>query len=144
MITNYIDFSKDPKVAAYFATNSNVNTRGQDSCIICLNSTHFEKVIEFIKPLLAKYLKRNDARPQIVDIHVKNLWRLQAQKGAFLYSPFPNLETLYSFNKILFLFDQPYTGKIEEQIYPTKKSRLELDLDRFFETDRKRKSTRNY
>lgn len=91
LVTNYIDFTKEPEIAGYFATNSKSNKIGEYACIICLNSSRFAEIIEFVEPLMCKILDRKDARSQIVDIHVKNLWRLQAQEGVFLYSPFPTI-----------------------------------------------------
>lgn len=135
--TNYIDFTTDPEIAAYFATNSNDNIEGEYACIICVNHDHFHKVMTLIAPILDKYLKKGDLRPCFLKYEVKNLWRLQAQKGLFLYTPLAGMENLYCFNRILFPFKQPFKALNLEDIYPKAKSSVETYLDHFFTAERK-------
>jgi FRG domain-containing protein len=124
--THYIDFSMDPGVAGFFAADcTTAPPTGTESCIYCLNSedlTHFWKNIESI---------RDDAHCQVVTVDVSNLWRLQAQKGAFLYCDY-NWEIDYPMDRIIF----PYTGypswPTQDMIYPSKKSSLEILLDQYF------------
>ncbi|RPD38267.1 FRG domain-containing protein [Chitinophaga barathri] len=135
LATSYIDFTTDPYVAAYFATHSG-NRPGEYACIICANKEDFKDTIAFGKPVFNKYLK-NGHQPAFLSFDVKNLWRLQAQKGHFLYTPFPGIERIYPFDRILFPFTEPFDGLKTEDIYPTSKSILESHLDHFFTTERR-------
>src|SRR5690606_23267168 len=121
----------DPSVAFYFATNSNFNVVGKNACIVCVNRKDFDDFIISVKSYLNKYLKEGELRPQFIDLHVKNLWRLQAQKGCFLYTPFNN------FDRVLFPFESKFEMLHEKNIYPKKKSSLEITIDQYLEAERR-------
>jgi len=143
--TNYIDFTTDPKIAAFFATHSKNLNIGDSCMLIYFNTEELNDYTDFLKK--SKIIpSEEDTFPEIVDINVDNLWRLQAQKGKFLYSPFINIDDIYSnsFNKIIFPFKESYLGLSENQIYPIEKSRLEVLLDQFFFLEEKRKSTKRW
>jgi FRG domain len=128
LTTNYIDFTTDPEVAAYFATNSKDNVIGEYAAIICLNSKEFADFIESLK----KYYPPNNY-PEIINIDVSNLWRLQSQKGCFLYLPTPDFESkFYPFDRVLFPFSASRTAIPLHEIYPNRKSQLEILLDQYF------------
>jgi len=132
--TNYIDFTESVEVAFYFATNSKSNKPKENCSIICLDETDFNSSVEFTNVL---YKKDNVIPPYITKNNVENLWRLQAQKGRLLYTPYDQIEQLYSFDKILFPFDFPYTGISVQDIYPLRKSELEIMLDHYFDVERR-------
>jgi hypothetical protein len=132
--TNYIDFSKSVDVAAFFATNSKSNKIGEDCVIICLQENDFN---EFLKLTKSIYEKDNVVAPYIVKPNVDNLWRLQAQQGCFVYTPYADIEFYYDFDKIIFPFSEPYRGILNENIYPEHKSELEILLDQYFNTEKK-------
>ncbi|MGN7724158.1 FRG domain-containing protein [Chitinophaga sp. 22620] len=138
LATNFIDFTADPEVAAYFATHS-ANPADEYACIICANRKDFREVMEFAKPGLHKYLI-DGHQPDFLSFDVKNLWRLQAQKGHFLYTPFAGIETIYRFNRILFPFTKPFNNLKDEDIYPVSKSMLETYLDHFFSAEGRSRS----
>ncbi|WP_131537574.1 FRG domain-containing protein [Pedobacter nototheniae] len=140
MPTNYIDFTSEPRIAGYFATHSKSNEPGQDACIICVDTQDFSRLMKFAEPILKRYLKPKDLRPCMLQVTVPNLWRLEAQHGRFLYTPFKGIEHFYQFNRILFPFDEPSTELNESEIYPLKKSTLESSLDHFFEAERRSKN----
>lgn len=126
--TMFIDFTVDPKVAAYFASDK-INYKGYEySCIYCLNTQDFNESIEIIKKVFPKL----PDYPRLIDIEVDNLWRLEAQQGKFMYQPIVNLDWFHSLHRIVFkvkendikLFDESY-------IYPQVKSPLEERLDGF-------------
>lgn len=71
--------------------------------------------------------------PSIVEIDVTNLWRLHAQKGCFIFLPVANYECLYDFDKIIFPYRKPFSKIKKHDIYPNRKSPLEIELDKFFE-----------
>lgn len=74
--------------------------------------------------------------PYIFRADVSNLWRLQAQKGCFLFTPYFNLEDFhYDFDRILFPFDQPFSGIKRKDIYPQNQSELEILLQQYFNAE---------
>lgn len=132
--TNYIDFTESVEVAFFFATHSKSNKEGEECSIICLNEKDFEGLIEFIKIL---FDKENVVRPYISRIKVENLWRLEAQKGCFLFTPYDRIEYFYRFDRITFPFTKPFEGIDKKDIYPERKSELEIILDHFFDTEKR-------
>ncbi|MCT4601998.1 MAG: FRG domain-containing protein [Marinifilum sp.] len=132
--TNYIDFTKSIDVAFYFATNSKSNKLNDNCSIICLNENDFKSFVTFSKCL---YERDQVIPPYIVTDNVENLWRLQAQKGCFLFTPYDKIEMFYDFDKILFPFDSPFNKILKEDIYPERKSELEIMLDSYFDTERR-------
>ncbi|MEN9907843.1 MAG: hypothetical protein RLZZ540_984 [Bacteroidota bacterium] len=132
--TNYIDFTESVEVAFYFATNSKSN-KIQDECsIICLNEKDFKEFIQFIK---VQYEKRMVIPPYISRIEVENLWRLQAQKGCFLFTPYDRIEQYYHFDRIIFPYTTPFSEIDGKDIYPERKSELEIILDHYFDTEKR-------
>lgn len=132
--TNYIDFTESVEVAFFFATHSKSNKEGEECSIICINEKDFEGLIEFIKIL---FDKENVVRPYISRIKVENLWRLEAQKGCFLFTPYGRIEYFYRFDRITFPFTKPFEGIDKKDIYPERKSELEIILDHFFDTEKR-------
>jgi len=131
--TNFIDFSDDPVVAAFFASDMKAPPAdGQMAAIVCLNSKDFIRFWEQIGPDLLKGVKKS-SYPQLLRIDVNNLWRLQKQKGSFLWNPVRGIERFYDFDRIIF----PYTANDpalvpREEIYPDHQSELEKLLTQFF------------
>lgn len=132
--TNYIDFTTDEKVAAYFATHSKSNKKSEDCVIICLNENDFNGFVSFTKML---YEKDKVIPPYITKIDVDNLWRLHAQSGCFLFTPYDQFEQYYDFDRILFPFEEPYLDLNEKDIYPERKSELEILLDQYFNSEKR-------
>jgi hypothetical protein len=130
--TNFIDFTTDPSIAAYFATHSSANRVGEYSCIICAKGKDCMRIACWAE----KMHVFNSPRPEFLSLNIKNLWRLQAQKGHFLYTPFAGIENLYRFHRILFPYSKPFEGLKENDIYPIEKSSLETNLDYFFSAER--------
>lgn len=135
--TNHVDFTTDPKVALFFATHSAANVKGERACIICVNRAHFHEMMDFTEPILSKYLSKKSLRPCFMDFDVKNLWRLQAQKGVFLFTPLAGMENLYPFHMIEFPYQAPFEGMSSEDIYPIEKSAVETYLDHYLESERR-------
>lgn len=143
--TNLIDFSYSPNVAGFFATDQGV--KGDIGTIICLNRKKFEKSWHDLNNRF--YEDNGNYLVEIIEIDVKNLWRLQAQEGLFLKSnvDYSMLEMFSCFQYIYF----PQDGKTKlfekGQIYPQEKSHLEILLDQYFlidsYPDRQKKITRN-
>lgn len=125
--TNYLDFTTDPAVAGFFAADTKNPPTTNRSCIYCLNSDDLMAVWDAIKDVD----ERKGAQLETVTVDVRNLWRLQAQRGVFLFSNYDwNLD--YTVVRIVF----PYTGypsyPTKDIIYPDHKSPLEQLLDQYF------------
>lgn len=128
--TPFLDFSFSPQVAGFFATDG--ATVGKTGTIICLNRKRF---IDSWEDMNQRYQKEEN-RPltEIVEINVQNLWRLQAQQGAFLRCHVePGLLEMFSFFLHIY-FPQERDPEIlpPQQIYPEEKSHLEVLLDQYF------------
>lgn len=132
--TNYIDFTESIEIAFFFATNSKSNKIQEECSIICLNENEFNEFIQFIRVL---YETRNVIPPYITRVKVDNLWRLQAQKGCFLFTPYDKIEQYYNFDRITFPFTTPFSQIDRKDIYPTRKSELEIILDYYFDTEKR-------
>lgn len=139
--TNYIDFTTNYEIAAYFATNSKSNEVGKESVIICLNETDFTEFIDLTKPL---YNKDSVIPPYLCKIDVHNLWRLQCQQGLFLFTPYANIEFYYPFDRIIFPFEKPFEKLHTDDIYPKHKSELEIHLDYYFNNEEKIIAEKNF
>ncbi|MFY0575227.1 FRG domain-containing protein [Cystobacter fuscus] len=125
LATSLVDFSTEPRVAGFFATHREKVVPEQLGCIICLNTADFREVC-------AAWPQAESLSLELLRLPVPNLWRLEAQAGVFLLCPYENLEgAIYDMDRILF----PQTGKgvmSEAEIYPERKSQLEILLDHYF------------
>jgi hypothetical protein len=123
--TNFVDFTTSSRVAGFFASYGRIEEENVESCILCLNS---QDLINFWKHLPSKY----SPTPEVLYLEVQNLWRLESQHGVFLFCPYSNFEQIYDLDRIYF----PYTGQIssvkEDEIFPKRKSQLEILLDQYF------------
>ena len=95
--THYIDFTTDPAVAGYFAAEPNPDVKDGMSCIYCLDVSDLMDLMDS----LAKAGVRQQGLVERVETDVSNLWRLQAQRGVFLYAPY-NWDIDYPMDRILF------------------------------------------
>ncbi|MDQ4627791.1 FRG domain-containing protein [Janthinobacterium lividum] len=131
--TPLMDFTSSPRIAAFFATDGGNN--GDTGTIICLNRARFTASWA---DLNNRYAKEHGARlTELIDIDVRNLWRLQAQFGVFLRCHVePNLLEMFS-HFLHIRFPQSAGTQIEprESIYPSSKSHLEVLLEQYFLID---------
>ncbi|MGA1870915.1 MAG: FRG domain-containing protein [bacterium] len=127
--TNFVDFTTHPEIAGFFASEkAGFTTAGDLACIICLDVQDFK---EFWKLLAQRY-----APPEFLEIAVPDLWRLEAQHGCFLFCPYDNVERLYDFDRIFFPNNHVLRGIRREDVYPKRKSHLEVLLDQYFMNER--------
>jgi len=123
--TNLVDFTTSPEIAAYFATErADASPPGEMACLICLD---LEDMLDFWKFLQGKYPPLEFLEPEVPD-----LWRLEAQRGCFLFCPYDHIERLYDFDRIYFPKTHRYPLIRPEEVYPTRKSHLEILLDQYF------------
>ena len=142
LATRLLDVTRDPRVAGFFASHTNSPPVGTpDSCILCFNSGRFKQAMEQLhaKAVNAGFDGDEVDLPFLLDIDVQNLWRLQAQHGAFLVVPLtledPDellIERMLDATSIVFPYSGPIADVPERLIYPERKSALELLLDEFF------------
>jgi len=122
--TNFVDFTTEPEVAGFFASHGKP-TQGMDSCIMCLDTKD-------LKDFWSRMMPPQYRPPEFITLEVANLWRLEAQHGTFLFCPYNNFEAIYDLDRIIF----PYTGTVSkpgvEEMYPKRKSNLEILLDQYF------------
>ncbi len=136
--TTYVDFTTDPSVAGFFASDTSEQPdEGTVSAILCLD---IKDIVDFYKRY-ADFIGA-DMKVEPVSIDVSNLWRLQAQHGHFLCVNH-NWYTVYDLDRIEF----PWTGlpsyPPRHQIYPTQKSHLEQLLDEFEALEQRRRGQQN-
>lgn len=131
--TNFVDFTTEPAVAGFFASNLQQGS-DESGCIICLSTGD---VKDFWKHLPPKYKP-----PEFLELSVPDLWRLEAQHGCFLFCPYDNFESIYDFDRILFPNNKALSGISLDDIYPQRKSHLEILLDQYFMNERMIESER--
>lgn len=127
--TTFLDFTANPGVAGYFAS-SEKPVEGETACIYCLNSKDLLKVWRFMRRVLPHYPKLS-----LVKVKVPNLWRLEAQQGAFVECG-SNWIVRYPIDRIEFPASLPPSSPTPDQIYPERKSQLEQLLEHYFEAER--------
>ncbi len=150
--THFIDFTTEPHVAGYFAsegiTAQEPKAFGLDAeekrffgkmpatadigCILCFNREKVMRVWDLVSGHLPE-----EAKPECLQLQVADLWRLEAQHGVFFYCPVDRFEeVVYDFDRIVF----PHTGQVEwppeNMIYPDRKSHLEQLLDQYFQLEK--------
>lgn len=127
--TNFIDFTDDPRVAAFFASDARETPPcGQKAAIVCLNDVDFTEFWESTWVHLVKG-NREAKPPEIIKIDVRNLWRLQQQKGCFLWTSIVDIERFYDFDRIVFPFTSSDSSlPSHNEIYPLNQSVLETRI----------------
>ena len=123
--TNFIDFTTEPSIAGFFASHGTAAS-DSGSCSLCLNTCELAGFWDRFSKV------RPGPGPEFIRLTVPNLWRLEAQHGAFLFCPFSNFEHIYDLDRIVFPFTGPIGDPPESLIYPQRKSHLEILLDQFF------------
>jgi hypothetical protein len=131
--TNFVDFTTEPRIAGFFASNMQ-DSSDELGCIICVNT---EDVKDFWNGMPEEY-----PPPEFLELNVPDLWRLEAQHGCFMFCPYENFEWIYDFDRILFPNTKPLSGIGLDEIYPRRKSHLEILLDQYFMNERMIESER--
>ena len=125
--THFVDFTYTPKVAALFAIDGVDAEADYQGCIVCLNTPDFFEFFESYSS--AAGLER---LPELIRVAVPNLWRIEAQKGVFLFNPYPHIEQIYDFDRIVFPHSKEPIPFNRHELYPDQESQLELLLRQFF------------
>lgn len=136
--TSYIDFTTEPSVAGFFASDTTQQLEeGTISSIFCLNTKDLVDFYVDHKNFIGEKMK---VEPVTVD--VSNLWRLQAQHGHFLNTNHP-WYAIYDMDRIEFPWTGPTAYPQRDQIYPPQKSHLEQLLDEFQSLEQRRRGQKN-
>ncbi|CAO3358002.1 FRG domain-containing protein [Azospirillum melinis] len=116
--TTFIDFSTEPSIAGWFATEgASIYDKG---AIFMINPDDVYDIFES--------LSKTGIRIGFIEIEVANLWRLQAQHGLFLEAQ-TDIERIWPFDRIVFQ-QTNIPPKIERRrIYPDRRSHLEQMID---------------
>ena len=123
--TTFIDFTTDPRVAAFFVTQA-VGTAERECCIKCLNTS---KLQAFAESWAASW----ERPPECLQFKVPNLWRMEAQRGVFLFCPYHDFERMYDgILTICFPATDALAIRGMDEIFPARKSSLEVLLDQYF------------
>jgi hypothetical protein len=125
--TSFIDFTTDIETAIYFATDKWKRHRSKEGVILCLNT---DDLLSFWK-----YMPERFPAPECLTPSVRNLWRLEAQRGVFLLCPYTTFERIYELDRIVFPHAEACPSIPRQKIYPSRKSELELLLEQFFLLD---------
>lgn len=125
--THYIDFTTDPGIAAYFSADTKVPPENCESVIFCLNTGDLTNFWKAVKGIPA----REGITVELVSPRVSHLWRLEAQRGVFVYANY-NWDVDYPLDRIVFPYSGPPAYPTPDQIYPEHKSHLEQLLDHYF------------
>ncbi|NTX26719.1 FRG domain-containing protein [Burkholderia pyrrocinia] len=141
--TTYIDFTTEPGIAGFFASDcKEAPPAGTHSAIFCLNTADLRRFYGENMPS-SNIDDPKQLQIDLVSVNVDNLWRLQAQAGHFLFANHSWYE-FYDLDRIEF----PWTGypsfPPRSQIYPEHRSGLEQLLDNYFEEERRRLLRENF
>lgn len=131
--TPLLDFSRAPRIAGFFATDG--GEEGDTGTIICLNKKRFNNSWSDINRRHSE--NTGILLTEIIDIDVRNLWRLHAQEGEFLRCHVdPSFLEMFSYFLHIY-FPQRFGTTVAptECIYPVDKSHLEVLLDQYFLID---------
>jgi hypothetical protein len=129
--TTFLDFTTDPGVAGFFASYSpdavDLDTEG---CIYCLDIQKADEIWNMVKSTLG-----SDSDVERLVLDVPNLWRLEAQKGVFVWSTYVDLNIPFPLDRIVFPYRGPVASPTPEQIYPKRESPLEALLREYFQAE---------
>ncbi len=134
--TWFIDFSRSPRIAGEFATTGpsggEIGERLNDdySVLVCGRRAFIEEA--WAEDNAAQIETDGLPMVRVVEIDVRNLWRLQAQQGLFLMSRVDSSEHARQTGLVRIFFpriEPPRAPSVA--VYPEEKSHLELLLDQF-------------
>jgi len=128
LATDVIDFTRDVKIAAFFATTSDKITTGDEGVVYAVSKSEFEKYFEEVGKLSGTSTPGAFFEPDLPK--VSGSWRLENQKGLFMkdYGGFVSRRhSIWGIIGTRFVFKQTagvtitdYFPEINEQlIYPT-------------------------
>ncbi|WP_156933392.1 FRG domain-containing protein [Mesorhizobium sp. LSHC412B00] len=118
--TIFIDFSTEPTVAAWFATDNAIV--GEYGAIFMVNPDDVSSVF--------KSMTESGIVMRFVQPDIANLWRLQAQHGLFLHTQ-TDVDGIWPFDRIVFNQTSVIPTIERRRIYPDRQSHLEQMIDQY-------------
>ena len=126
--THLLDFSYNPRVAAHFATHCGPDVPPGQAIIYCLRSAGLKAAHHFAPA----YMRYYDLTPQVQEVHVDGLLRMQAQEGSFVFVNQEDWTNFYALDAIRFPRGHAVPAPTALDIYPDDRSRIELAVERYF------------
>ncbi len=126
--TGLLDFTEDPRIAAFFATEKASDSDSGYKCIYCLNSDALEEAWQWA----SGPERYHGIFPQLVRLGIEELWRMQAQRGVFVQASQYYWTEQFKMDIIRFPATAPVSEPAPEQIYPSAMSRMEVMIERHF------------
>jgi hypothetical protein len=118
--TTFIDFSTDPVVAGWFATDGGVP--GQEGAIYLVDPDEVASIFKAVTH--SGYVLR------FLQSDVPNLWRLQAQSGLFLEAQC-DITSIWPLDRIVFAQTGAVPSIERRHIYPERRSHLEQMIENY-------------
>lgn len=119
--TYLLDFSRNPRVAAFFATHTELPPADGLGCIYCLQSG----ALDAAHHRAPAYMRYYEITPQTERVEVDGLFRMQAQEGSFVYANQTGWTSFFKVDVIRFPRTQPVASPLPGDIYPTTRSEIE-------------------
>ena len=126
--TRFLDLTTDPIIAAMFACPPGTKFPNSRATIFLYSESKIRSANNLIRTMSG-----GENGLEIIQLEVSNLWRLQAQKGLFLWVGIEDSAAFFAPDRIEFPHPQGGFRKSGYVLYPEEKSVLENQLDLFFQ-----------
>jgi len=126
--TYLLDFSRNPRVAAFFATHTEVPPAEGLGCIYCLRSGALDASHHHAPAFMRYY----EITPQTERVEVDGLFRMQAQEGSFVYANQATWTSFFRVDVIRFPRTEPVASPHPGDIYPKTQSEIEQLVSDYF------------
>lgn len=127
--TLLLDFSKNPRVAAFFATHTEAPPEAGHGCIYCLTGSALDEVYA------PSWMRYYEVAPEVERVEVDGLHRMHAQEGCFVYANQTWWTRFFEMDVIRFPRKEPVATPEAKDIYPAAKSEIERLVDAYFERE---------
>jgi hypothetical protein len=125
--TYLLDFTYNPRIAAFFATHAGDSAPDGDAVLFCLSSAGMGAAYHD-QPAYQRYY---DMSPQVTHVDVDGLFRMQAQEGTFVQCNIENWTDLYVLDRIEFPRGPAVAAPTDADIYPPGLSPVEELVEQF-------------
>lgn len=125
--TGLLDFSENPRVAAFFATHTSLPAEGQPASLYCLNSGSLAAAGHWATGW-ERYLETLPQNSRV--LQVTELYRMEAQEGRFVHVRSEDWGN-YHLDIVRFPRSGPIGRPSESDIYPTRQSALDRAVEAY-------------
>jgi hypothetical protein len=126
--SHMLDFSRNPRVAGFFATHGKADRPEAPEAIYCVNSA----AVTAADSGGSSFARFYGLTAKVNLIEVSGLFRMDAQEGAFLEISSEFWTSFFHPDVITFPRGRPVESPKEEDIYPAHKSDIEVLVEAFF------------